>query len=409
MAQNFKEHTQRSIKRLLHQKPVRISGANMHIGSDRVVSFTSAGFLGLHQHPAVARAVKHAVREWPVSLGFTRILGTDPFTLKLEQALAELVSQPAAMVFSSSSQLAMDALPLLAGSDGRLFVDRQAYATSWAGVRLAEGQNTEAINFDHNDPFAIDRLCQTAAHRQPRIIVIDGVYSPAGEKARLNEFVHIAESYDATIFMDDSNGIGIFGARPEADMPYGRGGSGTAAYKAVSDRSRIIHTGSLAKAFGVPVAFIAGSEALIQRLRNHSSTTVHCSPPSIPNLASALAAMDLHRIEGENLRRILFNRVRLFRHELQSRGIELASSHHYPIQTLALPHGAGAVDLAADLRRCGIWVVLQIQPKDRPGEDVLRFLITALHSKAAITRAVETVTALFRKMNVELRTSTIEF
>lgn len=381
-------------KGLIHQNVAALNGAQMRISGQQVMAYTSAGFLGLQQHPKVIQFVCQALQKWSISLGFTRNLGTTPMTPQLEEALAALTGQPAAMIYPSTTHIAVDALPLLAGNNGIFLVDRRAYATSLVGVRQAQRFGTKTVRFQHNDLPALVNKIRIQRRFHPKIIVVDGVSAPAGDRVPLDQLIDIAKRYDALIYMDDSNGIGILGENPNRRMPFGYGGQGTAAYYGITPGRLLISVGSMSKAFGVPMAFIAGPQAFIRRLKLSSTTAAHCSPPSIANVAAALAAMRFHAKAGNHLRQMLYQRVMRFRHGLQRHNIRLFGSKEYPIQSLAFDDPQHATQFAYQLRQSGIWAVMQFYPADSPGQIVLRFLLTVEHSKYAIDRTVGTIAAL---------------
>lgn len=153
----------------------------------------------------------------------------------------------------------------------------------------------------------------------------------------------------------------------------------------------IVHVGSLSKAFGVPIAFVAGPEKILASLPSKASTFVHCSPPSISDLAAALAALQVHAEQGDYLRHCLLKRIRRFRDGLQNAGFGLSSKSLFPIQTIYFNCPETAVTMAHSLRKAGVWSLLQLYPLEFPSGGALWFVITVNHKEEDIDAAIKLI------------------
>jgi 8-amino-7-oxononanoate synthase len=374
-----------------------------------VVSFVSPSYLGLERHPLVVEAVRRAVHRLGVTTATPRALLRDPLTRALEQTLAQYLDRPAALVFPSARHAAFDVLPALAGATGALFVDERAYPTSVHGAREAQRRGARVSTFAHNDVDALAFHLRRSPG--PNVIVVDGVYVHGGDLAPLGAYALAAERYAGLVYMDDSHGLGVLGSRradasspapsevegpapSEVEGPYGTGGGGLFRYVDPPGR-RILVAGTLTKAFGAPLGFVAGERAIIDRIADGAESFTHDSPPSIPNMAAALAALQVDSRDGDRLRARLAVRVARFRRGVRAAAaagtapFALASKGLFPIQTLRLREAPGA--LVRGLAREGIVAAPQVHPPDLPRGAVLRFFLTARHSLADIDRAVQTL------------------
>jgi len=160
--------------------------------------------------------------------------------------------------------------------------------------------------------------------------------------------------------------------------------------------NRIVVAGTLGKALGVPVAFVAGPKSSIDRIRRASGAFVHSSPPSIPNVAAALEALRLNEVEGDWRRLRLAYLVRRFQRGSMRSGVRTISNGSFPIQTIRYPSVHAAHEAAKLLFQRGIWPILQLDTRRHTGSAVLRFLITALHETCDIDRAVKAISARIR-------------
>jgi 8-amino-7-oxononanoate synthase len=180
-----------------------------------------------------------------------------------------------------------------------------------------------------------------------------------------------------------------------AQTPYGSGRGGLTRFLKLQD-APIVVEGTLSKALGVPVSFIAGPVSLVRALESSAGAAIHSSPPSVPNTAAALEALRINKREGDQLRRRVAGLVFKFQRGLRAENISFSSNGIFPIQTIPFQSSARALQAAQFLRRCGIWPLLQLNPPDYPKGSVLRFMITAAHRDLDVDRAVEALAALHK-------------
>jgi 8-amino-7-oxononanoate synthase len=353
-----------------------------------VLSFASARYLGRDLHRDTPRVLYQAAKRWGLSLGMPRLLARDPWTVQLERLLANLTGQEAALLFPSTTHLALDVLPLLAGPGGALLLDAQAYPISLEGARAAGARGATIARFQHNNPGSLERALAALAKRRlaegaRRVIVVDGVYAAGYHPAPLDRLHALAGRYGAWLYVDDAHGLGVLGRAPSPAQPYGQGGGGTPAFFGLPP-GRVLHAASLSKAFGVPLAFAAGPARCIRALHARAASILHSSPPAIPLAAAACAALRAHAACGDELRARLLQRVKQFRAQIPAAG-----DHAFPIQTLFFPTASAAWQAALRFRKRGIWPVLQLHPPDNPQGGALRFLITADHTEEDLARLAE--------------------
>jgi 8-amino-7-oxononanoate synthase len=388
---------------LVFQTITKAHGPCVRVDGRWVLNFGTSHYLGLGQDPRVTAAMAQAAAGG-ISLGMPRALGAAALTGRVEAAIATLVGQDRALVFPSTTHVALDVLPLLAGRSGVLFVDEHAYPISLDGALLAARVSDRLVRFPHNDPVALERLLQFHRTVRDKVIVCDGIYPLGGQVAALRAFAALAERYGAAVYVDDAHGIGILGEEPSALMPLGHGGGGTPRQLGVGTGS-VVHVGGLGKAFGVPVAFVAGPERFIDYLRLTAGSFIHSSPPATPILAAALAALQVHEREGDEIRRHLVSLVRRFRNGLRSVGLEPEPASLFPMQSLCWPSGAMATKAASTLRRQGIWTVLQLSPPGQPGGGAIRFVLTALHQASDIDEATAVIARTWQSVHQRANSS----
>jgi 8-amino-7-oxononanoate synthase len=384
----FRHSRELEARGLIRQRIEAVEGAHVRIEGRWIIAFTSAHYLGLNRHPRIVRSILRAARSWGISLGMPRLLGADGEALSLERKLARLTGQESALLYPSTTHIALDIIPLLAGKNGSVFMDAWAYPISLEGVAVARQRGAKVLTFPHNDCRALAGLLSAHAEFREKVIVCDGVYPGDGRPAALIEIDRLAEVYGAAVYVDDAHGLGVLGRGPTSELPYGNGRGGTPGYLNVKP-GNILTAASLSKAFGIPVAFAAGPAAFIDHLRSTTPAHEHSSPPAIPLVAAAQAALRLHARFGDVLRRRLAGNVRRFREGVARTGARLVENHLFPLQPVSIPGRMPAEAVARKLLQQGIWAAVQASSKERHKNDAILFVLTAAHTADDIDRATE--------------------
>jgi 8-amino-7-oxononanoate synthase len=244
--------------------------------------------------------------------------------------------------------------------------------------------------FRRHDEEDLKRALARADGRPP-VIVADGYCPSCSQPAPLAAYAAQARKRGGIVVIDDSQSVGIFGeSAPWA--PYGIGGGGSMRRAGLSGNDRIVVGASLAKAFGAPLAMLAGSAALVGEFERQSATRVHCSPPSVAAVTAAARALAINRSCGEALRVRLAWLVSRFRQGLRKLGL-LGTPSLFPVQTLALPmQTAGAREIYAGLRKCGVEAVLHRMGNIE--EARISFVITARHTAKQIDEGIARLSAV---------------
>lgn len=350
-----------------------------------MLDFTSSLYLGF-EHPA------SDVPAWPrLTLGKPAALEELPGIPRLERELASLAGCERALVAPSTLHLFWDLFAVLAGRNASIFLDDGAYPIARWGVERMAASGVPVRLFPRHNVQALRRALRDGAGRKP-LIVADGFCPACGTAAPLPEYADCAAAADGLLVVDDTQALGIFGP-PAADCsPYGKDGGGSLRKFGLRSPG-IVVVSSLAKAFGVPMAMLGGSAALIEKFREKSKTRVHCSPPSAAVIGAACNALEMNRRMGDTLRSRLGERVARFRRGLKSRGV-LASRGLFPVQPLLLPPEMDARAFYRELLDRGIAPVLQ---RDARGDGAqCTFVFTARHRLSDVERALEALLHLLQ-------------
>jgi 8-amino-7-oxononanoate synthase len=346
-------------------------------GTD-VLDFTSASYLGL-RHP------QRALRPWSrLTTGVPAALAEPGSARALAARIAGVVGTERAVLAASTLHAFWDLFVTLGADRLACYVDAGAYPIADWGVERAAGRGAQVRRFPHQNADALGRLLRAQAGRAGRlaVVVTDGVCAGCGQPAPLRRYLAALRPLGGLLVIDDTQALGVFGRDATRHPPYGRGGGGSLR-RAELTSPDVLVVSSLAKAFGVPVAVIAGEARLIERYERHSETRVHCSPPSIAHLRAAEHALEVNLRQGEQRRARLAALVRRLQDGVAALGYRIGPAQ-FPVQALGPVEGVPPALLYRRLLELRVRAVLH-RPACRP-VPTCSFLITASHTPGQVDR-----------------------
>ena len=355
------------------QAPGRVLDGSALAAAPRVLDFTSALYLDM-RHPAAA------LEPWAaLTLGKPAALAQPPGAAGLARELADLLGCEAALVLPSTLHLYWDLFAMLAQDAVVLLIDGSAYPIARWGAQQVVARGAPVQVFRHGDAAGLARLARRwrAEGRRP-LIVADG-YSPGKEQPPpLSAYAEIAARGGGWLVLDDTQPVGLLGRHGGGSVPL-HGLDLAARPRAMP----VLVGASLAKAFGAPLAVLAGSAAMLERFEARSLARVHASPPSVAAIAAARRALRINAACGDALRLALWRHVRQFRAGLAAAGIACRGGS-FPVQVVPLAAGMDGAALQSALKAEGVLALLQGQR----GAAGLTFLLRAEHSADDVARAV---------------------
>jgi len=349
-----------------------------------MLDFASALYLGL-RHPS------WSLRPWnEFTMGKPAALRSPAGANTAAQQLAQLQGCEAATLGTSTLHLFWDLFGLLAQGRVTMFVDAGTYPIARWGVERAAGLGVPTTTFAHHDADALWRqLNHSPASRGRPVVVTDGFCPGCGSPAPLAAYLQYVRVFGGSLVLDDTQALGIFGRAPERAVPYGIGGGGMLPWSNIHGPDVLV-VSSLAKAFGVPIAVLAGSRSVIREFENKSKTRMHCSPPSIATIHALERALDINSRFGDRLRLRLLNLIRRFRQGMAAAGFRFIGDL-FPVQTLIASENTDVIALYRELLATQVSAVLRSGGRTRVG--LLSFLITAKHTSDDVDRATQALVA----------------
>ena len=350
-----------------------IQGPTLRVGGEILVNLASNDYLGLAADPEVLESAQRALRDSGLGVTAGRVLcGTREIHGELEAAIADLVGAEDAVLYGSCFDANLGTFDALLGRDDAVFSDALNHASLIDGIRLTSAQRHV---FGHADLDGLESRLAAGAEARHRLIVTDGVFSMDGDIAALPQLAELAQQYDAALMVDDSHATGVLGAT----------GAGTAEHYGLDGRVDVL-TGTLGKALGAGAGgFVAGSQAVVETLRQVSRPYIFTNAMAPPLAAAALTAIRIAQKRPELRGRLATNTAWL-RRTLCDLGYDVLPGEH-PIIPVMLRGGSLARDVAASLRRDGVLAFALSYPVVPAGEERIRVQVSASHTPAQLELA----------------------
>jgi len=351
-------------------------GTRVKVNGKSILSFSSNDYLGLADHPQLLAALQAGTQQYGLGAGASHLVsGHFSAHDELEQALAEFVGKPAALLFSSGYLANLGAVQALVGRNDRVFADKLNHASLNDAMLLSRAQ---VHRYRHNDMAHLAQLLGQPNNGR-KLVITDAVFSMDGDLAPLLELLALCEQYDAWLLVDDAHGFGILGEQGRGSLFHHRDSSGLAS-------PRIIYMATLGKAAGVSGAFIAAEQVVIDTLVQNARSYIYTTA-SLPALSCAVLA-SLRLLQKEEWRRTqLWKLVAQLRAGLI--GLPWVLMHSdTPIQPLLVGNNNVAVALSEALRTRGIWVPAIRPPTVPQGTARLRISLSAAHSEQDVAQLI---------------------
>lgn len=363
-------------------------GAWIVVDGKKVLNMCSNNYLGFADDPELKEAAKKAIDEFGVGPAAVRtIAGTMKLHVELERKLAEFKGAEAAILYQSGFNANLGTIPALVPSPEDLIVsDELNHASIIDGVRLSKAKR---VIYKHLDADDLDKQLSEHAPGARRILIItDGVFSMDGDIAPLDKIVEVAEKYDAMVMVDDAHGEGVLG----------RGGRGIVDHFGLHGRVDV-EVGTLSKAFGVVGGYVAGPAKVVEFLKQKARPFLFSSAPTPPDVAAAIAAVDILNRSEERVKK-LWDNTNYFKSEMQKAGFDTGKSVT-PITPVMLYDEKIAQEFSRLLfEEADIFAQAITYPTVPQGKARIRVMISATHTKEDLDYAIEKFTEIGKKLGV---------
>jgi 8-amino-7-oxononanoate synthase len=302
------------------------------------------------------------------------VTGEHPIHGALERLAADLVGQPAALVFTSGYAANVGLISALAGPGDAIVSDALNHASIIDGARLSRATVHVVPHLD------VDAVA--AALERPRsgraFVVTESYFSMDADGPDLRALRHVCDRAGAALLVDEAHALGVLG--PD--------GAGLCAASGVQADATV---GTFGKAFGAGGAFVAGCPDLVAWLWNRARSFVFSTGLSPAVAAAAARGVARARTEPGRRARVSEN-ASAFREALTAGGVQLRGFGHIVPWIVGTP--SAALQAAEALNRMGLDVRAIRPPTVPPGTARIRLTVTAAHEPADIQEAARLIVAV---------------
>ena len=297
----------------------------------------------------------------------------------LEEEIAAFYECDKAIVFTTGYQANLAVISGLTNNDDTLLIDADSHASIYDGCRLS---GADIVLFRHNNPDdlykRLKRLGQRAANT---LVIIEGIYSMLGDRARIREIIEVKNSFGAMLLVDEAHSLGVLGER----------GRGLVEEAGVLNEADFI-VGTFSKSLASTGGYCVSNHPQLDFIRYASRPYIFTASPCPAVIASTRAA--LRRVEnGADLRARLWRHAhRLYRH-LADAGYALGPEP-CPVIAAMLDTREQALALWRGLHEHGIYVNLVFPPATPAGKSLVRISVSAAHTDEQIDKICEAFSAL---------------
>lgn len=362
-------------------------GVEILVNGRSMLNFCSNNYLGLSNNKELIEAAKKAMDERGYGMSSVRfICGTQDIHKQLENTISKFHSTEDAILYSSCFDANAGFFEAILSEKDAVISDSLNHASIIDGIRLCKAKR---MRYKHLDISDLEEQLKIAEDCRIKMIVTDGVFSMDGDIAPLDKIVHLAQKYDANLFVDESHASGFLG----------KTGRGTPELFGVSKHIDIINS-TLGKALGGGSGgYSTGRKEIIDLLRQKSRPYLF-SNSLVPAIAvSSMKVFEILSKSSSLINQLNENTV-LFRTEMKKRGFTILGSPECPIVPVLLKEERLATQFGEEMIKNGIYVVGFSYPVVPKGQARIRVQLSAAHTKENVMDAVNAFEKIGKEKNL---------
>jgi 8-amino-7-oxononanoate synthase len=322
--------------------------------------FTSNDYFGFSREEQFFRSRSGAT-------GSRLLTGNSATYELLEQQIAAFHRAESCLIYNSGYTANLGLISALGTPQTTFLYDLGIHASMIDGMALCSAKR---IPFRHNDLESLESRLQRAS--PPCYVLIESLYSMAGDFAPLEEMVALCQRYQAELIVDEAHATGIYGPQ----------GEGLVCEKNLETKVFArVHTFS--KALGSHGACVAGNALLKEYLINFSRPFIYTT--ALPPSALSHIAHCYRKLEGEvGIHQSTLYKLIDYFCKRMGRG-----SSRSPIQPYTVKSADRAKQLSNLLQTKGFDVRAILPPTVPRGQECLRIVLHSFNTRSEIDQLVE--------------------
>lgn len=356
------------------------------VNGKKVLDMCTNNYLGLANKKELKEAAKEMIDKYGVGPAAVRsIAGTTDKHLELEKKLAEFKHVEATIHLQSGFCANLGVIPTLVGEDDLIFSDELNHASIIDGCRLSKAS---IIRFNHADPKDLEnKLKEYNIKNCRKLIITDGVFSMDGDIAPLADLTEVAKKHGCMIYVDDAHGEGVLGTNGAGIVDHFK-------LHGIVD----VEVGTLSKAFGIVGGFAAGSNKLIEYLKQKVRPFLFSSSVTLADVGAAIKAVDILK-SSSSLVEKLWDNARYFQSKMKESGFDIGKTQT-PITPVILGDVKIAREFSSKLFEKGIFAQAIGYPTVPIGKARIRVMVHAVHSKEDLDYAIKVFKEIGKELNI---------
>ena len=296
----------------------------------------------------------------------------------------EFVGKDEALCFSTGFTVNEGIIPAVVGRGDYIICDDRDHASIVDGRRLSFATQ---LKYKHNDMEDLEKELQKCEPDAVKLIIVDGVFSMEGDLANLPEIVRLKKKYNASIYVDEAHGLGVFGKQ----------GRGVCDHFGVTEDIDLI-MGTFSKSLASIGGFIAGDKEVINWLRHNARSYIFQASSTPAATAAAREALHIIKSEPERIQR-LWDITNYALKSFRDAGFEIGETES-PIIPLYVRDTEKTFVVTKMAFDEGIFINPVIPPACAPQDTLVRVALMATHTKEQVDYAVEKLTKCFRELGI---------
>ena len=352
-----------------------ISGNLRHtkIISPQSIDFSSNDFLGY----SVSGILRAKIEELRLNIDLSKvgstgsrlITGNSLYMENMEENFSKLIGSESSLFFNSGYMANLAVLSSLSDRNSLILYDENVHASIKDGMRNGLGAK---FPFKHNIISDLEIKLEKYRKTYERLYVVtEGLFSMDGDIPELSRILELCVEFDAALIIDEAHSLGTCGSKQLG-----------ISQDFLEHPNLFVRIYPMGKAGGTQGAFVCGSRALNEYLKNFSRPFIYTTAPTLDQVLSVQAAIELLKVRTnfDKLQTMITDFLALHSENNYSN----CSNNKSPIQYYRNTDITFLKSKVEKLQSKGIAIFPIFAPTVRKGEERLRIILHSFNTKTEL-------------------------